>query len=172
MRATVQTVAQARRKRMLRIALGASLIPLLMAIAPRLDARPSGGVQDVEGGAPQQTVPPPETEHAADAVDHARDGLPPPQVGDEDPMTSQKPPPTQLPPTQTQGMATPPPPAKPLMWTQLDANVDGRISASEARANADFSTRFASIDTDRDGFVDETEYRSHDKSMDESEEKP
>ena len=170
MKAAVQTLAHARRKRMLRIALGASLIPLLMAIAPRLDARPSGGVQDVEGGAPQ-TVPP-VTEHAADAVDHARDGLPPPQVGDEDPMTSQKPPPTQLPPTQSQGMATTPPPAKPLLWTQLDANVDGRISASEARANADFNTRFASIDTDRDGFVDETEYRSHDKSMDQSEEKP
>lgn len=172
MKATVQTVAQARRKRLLRIALGASLIPLLMAIAPRLDARSSGGVQDVEGGAPQQTVPPPEAEHAADAVDHARDGLPPPQVDDEDPMTSQKPPPTQLPPTQSQGIATTPPPAKPLLWTQLDANVDGRISASEARANADFNTRFASIDSDRDGFVDETEYRSHDKTMDKSEEKP
>jgi hypothetical protein len=157
------------RRRLLALALGASLIPLLMAAAPRLHAAPqSESAQTNERGAPPPTVPPttppPVNDQAADAIDHARDGLPPPQTSDEAPMTSPRPPPAQ---SQGQGMANTPQPTDTGLWAQLDSNRDGKVSASEGRANADFSTRFASMDTDRDGFVSEGEYRAHAKGMDE-----
>ena len=46
------------------------------------------------------------------------------------------------------------------LWTRLDADGDGRISASEGEAEASFNTDFSAMDTDEDGFVTETEYRS------------
>lgn len=46
------------------------------------------------------------------------------------------------------------------LWTRLDVDGDGRISASEGEAEATFNTDFSAMDTDEDGFVTETEYRS------------
>lgn len=46
------------------------------------------------------------------------------------------------------------------LWTRLDADGDGRISASESAAEATFNADFSAMDTDEDGFVTETEYRS------------
>jgi hypothetical protein len=46
------------------------------------------------------------------------------------------------------------------LWTRLDTNADGRISASEGEADAAFNTDFSAMDTDDDGFVTDTEYRS------------
>ena len=45
------------------------------------------------------------------------------------------------------------------LWTRLDADGDGRISATEGEADASFSTDFAAMDTDDDGFITATEYR-------------
>src|SRR5688500_18457683 len=46
------------------------------------------------------------------------------------------------------------------VWTRLDTNGDGRISTSEGEADAAFDTDFSAMDTDDDGFVSDTEYRS------------
>ena len=46
------------------------------------------------------------------------------------------------------------------LWTRLDSNGDGRISASEGEADAVFNTDFSAMDSDEDGFVTDAEYRS------------
>ena len=46
------------------------------------------------------------------------------------------------------------------LWTRLDSNGDGRISASEGSADAAFNTDFSAMDSDEDGFVTDAEYRS------------
>ena len=46
------------------------------------------------------------------------------------------------------------------LWTRLDSNGDGRISASEGEADAAFNTDFSAMDSDEDGFVTDAEYRS------------
>lgn len=50
------------------------------------------------------------------------------------------------------------------LWTRLDANADGRISASEADVDAGFDGRFGAMDANSDGFVTEAEYRAHAKA--------
>jgi len=45
-------------------------------------------------------------------------------------------------------------------WTRLDTDGDGKISSSEGAADADFNTRFATMDSDHDGFVTDTEFRT------------
>ncbi|CAA9317765.1 MAG: hypothetical protein AVDCRST_MAG71-1114 [uncultured Lysobacter sp.] len=47
------------------------------------------------------------------------------------------------------------------VWTQLDTNGDGRISAAEGGVNADFKAGFEMMDADHDGFVSDAEYRAH-----------
>lgn len=46
------------------------------------------------------------------------------------------------------------------LWTRLDTNGDGRISTSEGEADAAFNTDFSAMDTDDDGFVTDSEYRT------------
>ena len=46
------------------------------------------------------------------------------------------------------------------VWARLDTDADGRISTSEGAADAGFNTDFATMDSDRDGFVTDTEYRT------------
>lgn len=46
------------------------------------------------------------------------------------------------------------------LWTRLDADADGRISAAEADADATFDGGFASFDANADGFVSQDEYRA------------
>lgn len=49
-------------------------------------------------------------------------------------------------------------------FAALDSDADGRISATEAAADADFNTGFAMMDGDGDGFVSDTEFRAHAKA--------
>lgn len=51
--------------------------------------------------------------------------------------------------------------AKGTSWADLDSDRDGRISASEASANAGFNSRFSVIDADGDGYATEAEYRGY-----------
>lgn len=46
------------------------------------------------------------------------------------------------------------------LWTRLDTDADGRISATEGALDAAFTTSFETYDTDGDGFVTDTEYRA------------
>ena len=50
------------------------------------------------------------------------------------------------------------------LWSRLDADADGRISATEADADTTFDGDFASIDVNADGFVSQDEYRTHAKA--------
>jgi hypothetical protein len=43
----------------------------------------------------------------------------------------------------------------------LDADKDGRVSSTEASANAGFDASFSSIDANADGFVTSAEYTAH-----------
>ena len=79
--------------------------------------------------------------------------------------------------TTNQAETTPPPPPPPEsqgaehaaahssvvqrdLWTRLDTNGDGKISTGEGDADAAFSTDFSAMDTDGDGFVTDSEYRT------------
>lgn len=46
-------------------------------------------------------------------------------------------------------------------WARLDADGDGRISTSEAAADAALDASFGTTDTNHDGFIDVTEYSTH-----------
>lgn len=46
------------------------------------------------------------------------------------------------------------------LWARLDLDTDGRISTTEGAADADFNTDFAAMDSNRDGYVTDTEYRA------------
>jgi hypothetical protein len=50
-------------------------------------------------------------------------------------------------------------PGKGNWWTAADTNGDGKLSPTEAAANAGVNARFPSIDLDKDGFVTQDEYR-------------
>ena len=43
-------------------------------------------------------------------------------------------------------------------WTRLDGDADGRISKQESAVDAEFSTGFAAMDSDGDGFVSRAEF--------------
>lgn len=79
----------------------------------------------------------------------------------EAPMTSAPPPHSQA----TQNAAAPSAVARGDLWTRLDADGDGRISASEANADADVGSHFAMMDSDGDGFLSAQEYRAHAMAM-------
>jgi hypothetical protein len=53
------------------------------------------------------------------------------------------------------------PPGKGNWWADTDADADGKISLSEAGANAGLNAKFSVIDTDKDGFVTMDEYRTY-----------
>jgi hypothetical protein len=44
-------------------------------------------------------------------------------------------------------------------WKEADLNGDGKLSSTEATANAGLSSRFNTIDANKDGFVTDEEYR-------------
>src|SRR4029077_3680140 len=43
-------------------------------------------------------------------------------------------------------------------FSSIDKNGDGRVSQAEARANADLSSAFSTLDTDRDTYISEMEF--------------
>lgn len=63
--------------------------------------------------------------------------------------------------TTTKASAATTNPGKGNWWTAADANTDGKLSMTEAAANAGLNSRFTTIDTDKDGFVTQDEYRSY-----------
>lgn len=50
------------------------------------------------------------------------------------------------------------------LWTRLDSNGDGRISATEGAVDSGFDSGFGAMDADKDGFVTDTEYRASAKT--------
>lgn len=79
----------------------------------------------------------------------------------EEPMASGRPPQSQA----GAKAADPSAVAHADKWAQLDADGDGRISATEASAQSDVGSRFAMIDRDGDGFLSADEYRAHTTAM-------
>lgn len=51
-------------------------------------------------------------------------------------------------------------PGKGNWWQAADTDGDGKLSTTEANANAGLASRFATIDTNKDGFVSSDEYRA------------
>lgn len=51
-------------------------------------------------------------------------------------------------------------PGKGNWWKDADSDGDGKLSTTEANANAGLSSRFSTIDADKDGFVTTEEYRT------------
>lgn len=51
-------------------------------------------------------------------------------------------------------------PGKGNWWTDADSDGDGKLSSTEATANAGLNASFSTIDADKDGFVTMDEYRS------------
>lgn len=51
-------------------------------------------------------------------------------------------------------------PGKGNWWQAADADGDGKLSTTEANANAGLASRFATIDANKDGFVTNDEYRT------------
>lgn len=49
------------------------------------------------------------------------------------------------------------------LWSQLDANADGKISVAEAVANASVTGSFNAMDLDSDGFITQAEYTAYAK---------
>ena len=50
------------------------------------------------------------------------------------------------------------------LWTQLDGNSDGKLSASEVSANSGISGAFSGMDGNGDGFVTQAEYTTYVKA--------
>src|SRR6185503_9332036 len=50
------------------------------------------------------------------------------------------------------------------VWTRLDADTNGKISAKEAAADTNISGSFALMDADHDGFVTQEEYVTYKKA--------
>ena len=50
------------------------------------------------------------------------------------------------------------------LWTQLDGNSDGKLSASEVSANSAISSAFRGMDINGDGFVTQAEYTAYVKA--------
>jgi Ca2+-binding EF-hand superfamily protein len=50
------------------------------------------------------------------------------------------------------------------LWTQLDGNSDGKLSASEVSANSAISSAFRGMDVNGDGFVTQAEYTAYVKA--------
>jgi hypothetical protein len=53
------------------------------------------------------------------------------------------------------------PPGKGNWWKDADTDGDGKLSSTEANANAGLSASFTTIDSNKDGFVTMDEYRTY-----------
>jgi Ca2+-binding EF-hand superfamily protein len=61
-----------------------------------------------------------------------------------------------------QGVATE---AKPIAFSTLDTNHDGKISRSEARADPELSAEFDMLDTNHDGYLSPEEFQAWPRAL-------
>lgn len=132
---------------------------LATALLSPLALAQSGNANDAAQQA-QQVPSPPMSPEVTPQLPVATDQADPQRA--EDPMTSDV-----LPPQSQAGTQAAPPSdvAQRTVWAELDADADGKISAAEANADAEFNTHFAMMDSDADGFVSDAEYGAHARSM-------
>lgn len=140
-------------RNMLAAALATALLsPLAWAQSGNAAGNAAAQAQQV----PRPASPPPVTPRlpvdAADQVETATD-----QQRLEEPMVSSPPPHAQASERAADSSAV----AQRDVWTELDVDGDGRISVTEAAANADLNTHFSMMDSDGDGFLSGDEYRAH-----------
>lgn len=152
-----------RTRNMLAAALATALLsPLAWAQSDNAAGNASAQAQQL----PRTPSPPPVTPrlpvNAADQVTTATD-----QQGVEEPMTSSPPPHSQASERASGQSAV----AQRDVWTELDVDSDGRISATEAGADADFNAHFSMMDSDGDGFLSADEYQAQ-KQMVQGDEVP
>jgi hypothetical protein len=74
------------------------------------------------------------------------------------PTTPPATPPSTTPPSSSQAPLPPPP------FEALDANSDGRITSTEARADRVLSSKFAMVDKQGKGYISKEEYQVYVKS--------
>jgi len=141
-----------RTRNMLAAALATALLsPLAWAQSDNAAGNAAAQAQQV----PRPASPPPVTPRlpvdAADQVTTATD-----QQRLEEPMTSHTPQQSQASERAAGQSAV----AQRDVWSELDVDSDGRISATEAGADAEFNAHFSMMDSDGDGFLSADEYRA------------
>lgn len=166
------------RTTLLAIALGSALlVPCAFAQQDKVDKTTGNATSQAAQSTPRPTLPAQAAQPAQEAVQDVT-GQPPtdPMADSTQPTTDPAMPPadatdfkeardaTEAPNTmQSQGAtnaAAHSSVAQRDTWIRLDADADGRISPVEADADAAFGVDFDDMDTDDDGFVSDTEYRT------------
>jgi Ca2+-binding EF-hand superfamily protein len=51
-----------------------------------------------------------------------------------------------------------------MTWNNIDADKDGKLSATEVESYENLKANFAGMDSDGDGFVTQDEYRAYQKA--------
>lgn len=130
-------------------------VALTTALMSPLAFGQSANAADSAQETPRTTLPPPveQTESADPRVPTPVESADPQAL--EEPMTSPKPP-----PAQARGAARAAVTQR-SVWADLDTDGDGRVSAAEADVDAEFTSNFAAMDSDSDGFVTDAEFREH-----------
>ena len=145
-----------RTRNMLAAALATALLsPLAWAQSDNAAGNAAAQAQQVPRPASPPVVTPRLPVDATDQVTTATDQ----QL--EEPMTSSPPPHSQASERAADQSAV----AQRDVWTELDVDSDGRISATEAAADAEFNTHFSMMDSDGDGFLSADEYRAQQRMV-------
>lgn len=134
-------------------------VALTTALMSPLASGQSANAADRAQETPRTSMPPPveQTEAADPRVPPPVEGADPQAL--EEPMTSPKPPPAQARgAAQAAGRSAV---TQRSVWADLDTDGDGRVSAVEGNVDAEFTSTFALMDSDSDGFVTEAEFREH-----------
>lgn len=146
-----------RTRNMLAAALATALLsPLAWAQSDNAAGNAAAQAQQVPRPASPPAVTPRLPVDAADQVTTATD-----QQHLEEPMTSSPPPHSKASERSADRSAV----AQRDVWTELDVDGDGRVSATEAAADADFNAHFSMMDSDGDGFLSADEYRAQQRMV-------
>ncbi|HSM11354.1 MAG TPA: hypothetical protein VK827_07275 [Lysobacter sp.] len=141
-----------RTRNMLAAALATALLsPLAWAQSDNAAGNAAAQAQQVPRPASPPPVAPRLPVDAADQVTTATD-----QQRLEEPMTSHPPQQSQASERAAEQSAV----AQRDVWSELDVDSDGRISATEAGADAEFNAHFSMMDSNGDGFLSADEYRA------------